>query len=86
MFGGFSSSCPAPCAKPPKSALFMREANNLDKYSSTAPLAGMLSRGSARTVVRVDATFIVADKGTIGSLEVYALLNNKYEDMSFGSA
>jgi hypothetical protein len=37
----------------------MRETNFLDANSNAVPLSGILSRGSAHTVVRVDATFMV---------------------------
>jgi hypothetical protein len=77
-----SSSCPAPCAKPPKSALFMRETNDLDANSYTVPLSGMLSRGSAHTVVRVDATFMVPNRGTMSTVEVYPVLNGRFQDLS----
>lgn len=79
-----SSSCPAPCAKPPKSALFMRESNGqLDANSYTGALTGTLSRGSARTVVRVDATIMLPNCGTLPVYEIEARLNNRHQDADF---
>jgi hypothetical protein len=57
----------------------------LDNNGYTAALTGMLSRGSARTVVRVDATFMVADKDSVLAVQVYALLNGKFQGGGFGS-
>jgi hypothetical protein len=58
------SSCPAPCAKPPRNAIFVREtAGNLDVNGYTAPLEGTLSKGTRHTVVRVDATVTVYRSG-----------------------
>jgi len=81
-----SSSCPAPCAKPPKSALFMRESNGLlNANSYTPPLTGLLSRGSARTVVRVDATILLPDRETLPVYEIWATLNGEYQDPLFSA-
>src|SRR5262245_17288756 len=70
------SSCPAPCAKPPKTALFMREAAVLNGFSGTNHLIGTLSRGSAHTVVRVDATIALLGRGSITGLSLGAEINN----------
>ncbi len=78
-----TSSCPAPCARPPKYALFMRDTNKLDANSYTVPLAGTMSRGTAHTVLRVDATAAVMGSGSILSLQLYPIVNGQYQDSSF---
>ena len=51
------SSCPAPCARPPKSAVFLGDPNGtLGALGSITSLTGTLLKATAKTVVRVDAS------------------------------
>jgi hypothetical protein len=62
------SSCPAPCLRPPKTAIFVRESPGLlDQFGDINPLQGTLLRGAANTVLRVDASIVVkSDAGVPG--------------------
>jgi hypothetical protein len=75
-----TSSCPAPCLKPPKSALFVKETGVLDANSKISTVTGTLSRGTAHTVVRLDATIFVLGQGKIGNLLMSPRLNGSYMD------
>ena len=85
LAASFGSSCPAPCLKPPRYALFMRESATLDANSKIAPLIGKLSRGTARTVLRLDATIFTLGNGTIGSVFVSPTVNGKSFDPVYAS-
>jgi hypothetical protein len=70
------SSCPAPCAKPPRYAIFVREtAGNLDANAHLTPLTGTLLKGTRNTAVRVDATVTVEASSGPASLFLWASLN-----------
>jgi len=58
----------------------MRESATLDANSKIADVIGTLSRGTAHTVVRLDATIFVLGNGTIGSLLVSPTVNGKIWD------
>lgn len=71
-----NSSCPAPCAKPPRYSIFVREPDgHMNANGYLIPLSGGLLKGSARTVVRVDATVTLNRSGGPASLYVWAILN-----------
>jgi hypothetical protein len=70
------SSCPAPCTRLPKTSLFVRETNGvLDQVGRIVPLSGMLLRGTAKTVVRIDASVFVNVNPSVDQLYVRANLN-----------
>ena len=78
------SSCPAPCAKPPRYAIFVREtAGTLDANAHLTPLTGTLLKGSRNTVVRVDATVTVETSPAPSSLFISAALNNQYPGVGY---
>ena len=56
------SSCPAPCTKPPKANLFVRETAGV--IGTSGPVSGTLARGQKRTALRLDGS---ADFQTNGS-------------------
>jgi hypothetical protein len=70
------SSCPAPCARPPKSAIFLRDPNGvLGVGGSITPLTGTLLKGTAKTVVRVDASVSVTVDASFHAVEMFVTLN-----------
>jgi hypothetical protein len=82
------SSCPAPCAKPPRYGIFVREpSGTLDANAKITPLTGTLFKGARHTVVRVDAT-VTVEAGAGGSSSIYfsALLNNHFAGSGHGTA
>lgn len=50
------SSCPAPCLKPPKSVLFVREDGAINGFGYATSLHGTLRKGTAKTVLRLDVS------------------------------
>jgi hypothetical protein len=58
----------------------MREQSVLNNFGWTSALTGTLSRGTAHTVVRIDATFLAPTKGTMTALEMHPMINSRYAD------
>jgi hypothetical protein len=72
------SSCPAPCAKLPRYAIFGRETGgHLDANGYLVDLVGTLAKGIRKTIVRVDASVNVEGGVGFNSLYVSAYLNGK---------
>src|SRR5258705_10878155 len=70
------SSCPAPCAKPPKTALFLRETNGaLSGAGFITTLSGTLLKGTVRTVLRLDASIALTVDATVHNVNIYPQLN-----------
>ena len=70
------SSCPAPCTKPPKAALFVAEPSGaLDVNCNTAPLTGTIAAGKKKTVLRLDATVSVNNDPSTEGCYVSAYVN-----------
>jgi hypothetical protein len=73
------SSCPAPCATPPKVALFVRARNEpLTANGDIAPLTGTLMKGVAKTVVRIDASVQVESSPSIPAVFVGVIINHHW--------
>lgn len=61
------SSCPAPCTVPPKTSIFVRETGALGT-GGYIYVPGTLQKGLKKTVLRVDATFVVDVDPTLPGL------------------
>ena len=73
------SSCPAPCVKPPRYGIFVREpSGSLDANAKITPLTGTLLKGAHHTVVRVDATVTVEAGGPASSGIFFSVLLNNH--------
>lgn len=76
------SSCPAPCSKPPKAALFMAEPSGaLDATGNIATLMGTIAKGVKKTVLRLDATVDVYANPAIEGCFVTARVNEVFFSM-----
>jgi hypothetical protein len=75
-FAAVESSCPAPCDRPPKTALFVRDApTSLDAFGDMPTLYGTLLRGSRNTVLRIDASVLVKSDVSVPGVHVTPRLN-----------
>ena len=77
-FAAVESSCPAPCKNPPKWALFVRETGTLDAGGYADPLFGHLSKGIAKTVLRIDISAVVDQMTPMSRLVIQPEVNGLY--------
>jgi hypothetical protein len=70
------SSCPAPCTKLPKAALFVAEPNGaLSDFGDFAQLTGTLATGKKHTVLRIDAMVSVLTSAITSGCYVQPFVN-----------
>ena len=82
---GVESSCPDPCVRLPKSALFVRETNGtLDQNNNIVSLSGTLLKGTAKTVLRLDVSLMVHAGAGVGGVYFFPFLNGKHPSIGYG--
>ena len=68
------SSCPSPCATPPKWALFARDNGGTDQWGIEY-LTGTLLKGTRKTVLRIDASVIMKSAANVSGVSVVPHVN-----------
>lgn len=82
---GVESSCPDPCVRLPKSALFVRETNGtLDQNNKIVSLSGTLLKGTAKTVLRLDVSLMVHAGAGMGGVYFFPFLNGEHPSIGYG--